>query len=159
MTVSILFITHSGIGLSLMTTLINTFGHEAMAMKELSIDKEPDPELLSSQAEKMVNELDQGDGVLVFTDMIGSTPCNIAQRLMSQKKEVRIVSGVNLPMLFRVFNYPDLSLDVLAIKALNAGREGILEPVKDTRARLNHKLVTRLTTKKDPNDKKASSDN
>jgi PTS system ascorbate-specific IIA component len=38
---------------------------------------------------------------------------------------MRIVSGVNLPMLVRVFNYPDLTLPELAEKALSGGRDGV----------------------------------
>ncbi|CAK0770012.1 hypothetical protein CCP3SC15_4060003 [Gammaproteobacteria bacterium] len=72
----------------------------------------------------MAGSLDQGDGVLVLTDMYGSTPSNIACRLDSEK--VRIVAGVNLPMLIRVLNYSYLSLEDLTNKAISGGRDGII---------------------------------
>ena len=40
---------------------------------------------------------------------------------------MQVISGVNLPMLIRIMNYPQLSLDLLADKALNAGREGVMK--------------------------------
>ncbi|MBW3546289.1 MAG: hypothetical protein KY428_11955, partial [Bacteroidetes bacterium] len=57
---------------------------------------------------------DSGDGVLVLTDAFGSTPSNIAMRL-SRQSGVTVVSGLNLPMLLRVMNYPQLSLEELQI--------------------------------------------
>ena len=39
---------------------------------------------------------------------------------------VRVLTGVNLPMLIRVLNYPTLPLDEMAQKALSGGRDGVL---------------------------------
>jgi PTS system mannose-specific IIA component len=47
-----------------------------------------------------VHDLDDGDGVLVLTDMLGGTPANLALGLLDAKVEV--VSGVNLPMLLKL---------------------------------------------------------
>ena len=80
---------------------------------------------MREQAQGMVQELDRGDGVLVLTDMYGSTPSNIAAGLQKEGK-VSVVAGINLPMLIRVLNYPFLDLAALAEKALSGGRDGIL---------------------------------
>lgn len=45
--------------------------------------------------------LDQGDGVLVLTDLFGGTPCNVALTFLERGK-VEIVTGVNLPMVVRL---------------------------------------------------------
>ncbi len=71
-----------------------------------------------------IAELDQGEGVLALTDLYGSTPCNVVSKLI-QQHNLRIVTGLNLSMLIRVMNYPDLDLDELAQKAVSGGREGI----------------------------------
>ena len=73
----------------------------------------------------MVMELDTGDGVLVLTDVCGATPSNIACRLVSLGR-VMVVSGLNLPMLMRILNYPNLSLEELAERAVSGGRQGIM---------------------------------
>ena len=39
---------------------------------------------------------------------------------------MRVVGGVNLPMLVRILNYPRLSLDELVDKAISGGRDGVL---------------------------------
>jgi PTS system ascorbate-specific IIA component len=69
--------------------------------------------------------LDQGDGVIVLTDMFGSTPSNIATALTRDNEHVTVIAGVNLPMLVRLMNYPRLSMAQLKDKALSGGREGI----------------------------------
>jgi PTS system mannose-specific IIA component len=72
-----------------------------------------------------VAALDDGDGVLVLTDLFGSTPANIAASLQA-RAGVRTLSGVNLPMVVRVLNYSDLPLDALAEKAFGGGRDGVM---------------------------------
>lgn len=70
-------------------------------------------------------DLDGGDGVLVLSDLYGATPCNVANRLPGLGVHMHCVSGLNLPMLLRVLNYPEQSLDELAQTAATGGRGGI----------------------------------
>ncbi len=62
--------------------------------------------------------------MVILTDLYGATPSNIAASLSGQHA-TRAVSGVNLSMLIRVLNYPELSLDELAEKARSGGIDGI----------------------------------
>ncbi|MDR0625425.1 MAG: PTS sugar transporter subunit IIA [Holosporales bacterium] len=48
-----------------------------------------------------IDAADDGDGVVVFTDLFGGTPCNLASSLLSLKK-IEVVAGVNMPMILRV---------------------------------------------------------
>jgi PTS system ascorbate-specific IIA component len=63
--------------------------------------------------------------VLVLTDMYGSTPSNIASRLV-RERGWRLIAGVNLPMLIRVLNYSGLGIHELISKALSGGHDGIM---------------------------------
>lgn len=45
-------------------------------------------------------------GVLIFTDIVGATPSNIANRLLDND-DVRLVSGVNLPAVISALNAPE----------------------------------------------------
>ncbi len=47
-----------------------------------------------------IGAVDQGDGVLVLTDMLGGTPTNLALGFLSDR--VDVVTGVNLPMLLKL---------------------------------------------------------
>ena len=69
--------------------------------------------------------MQSGDGVLVLSDLFGSTPGNVAMRV-AESIGGRLVSGVNLPMLLRVFNYSTLPLEQLKDKAVEGGRAGVV---------------------------------
>jgi len=71
-----------------------------------------------------LQKLNSGQGVLILTDMYGATPSNIVSELLDPSRV--LVSGINLPMLVRVMNYPDLDLNDLAEKAISGGQDGIL---------------------------------
>lgn len=139
MNVGILLITHSGIGGALLNVAYGTFGQLTLEISQLSVSRDPEPELLIAKASYLVRKLDSGAGVLVLTDMFGSTPSNIAQDLRHQGLKIRVVAGLNLPMLFRILNYPNLPLEMLAKKALSGGQEGIFEPL--TKQELGFKKI------------------
>jgi len=125
MNVGILLVTHGDIGSVLLHNAIEVLGVCPLSTCVLSAPAGCDPEKIFSEARAALNELDSGDGVLVLTDLYGSTPSNIACKLQD-RSQVRVISGLNLPMLIRVLNYPDLDLDALTQKAVSGGRDGVL---------------------------------
>ena len=62
---------------------------------------------------------------LVLTDVFGATPFNAAQRLASAR--VRVLAGVNVPMLWRTLCYVSQPLDALAERALQGGANGVVQ--------------------------------
>ena len=130
MSVGLLIISHEEIGRALIQTVIQTIGSSPLPVEILSVPKECYPEALAEHARKAAASLDHDAGVLVLTDMYGATPSNIALRLTGTK--VRIVTGLNLPMLMRVLNYSQLGLDQLAEKAVSGGREGVFLVARET---------------------------
>jgi len=125
MTVSLLVIAHENIGSVMIDTVAHMLGNSPLSAEVIAVPPDCDPDLVFAKAEKKLSSLDNGDGVLVLTDIYGSTPGNIASKLDSQGK-VKIVAGLNLPMLIRVMNYPKLNLDKLAEKAVSGGRDGVI---------------------------------
>lgn len=127
MGVALLLITHDDIGSSLLATAVNMMGVSPLAIKNLVITKQMDIEQGLSEARRMCAELDEGDGILIVTDMYGSTPSNIASRLIENNTEEDkiIVTGVNLPMIVRIMNYASLSLPELARKACLCASDSI----------------------------------
>jgi PTS system ascorbate-specific IIA component len=131
MSVGLLIISHEEIGRALIQTVIQTLGSSPLPIEILSVPKECYPEALAEHARKAAALLDRGAGVLVLTDMYGATPSNIATRLINGAR-IRIVTGLNLPMLMRVLNYSQLGLDQLAEKAVSGGREGVFLVARET---------------------------
>ena len=123
MKVGILLVTHSDIGKQLLLTATSVFGKNPFQVELLSVDNYDQPNDVKELAEKYVKFLDNGAGVLVLTDIIGTTPSNIASSINHDK--IKIVAGLNLSMILNVFNYPEKSLDELLIKALEGGIQGV----------------------------------
>lgn len=126
MTVGLLLVTHNQIGADLLATATSMLGMCPLATEVLPVSQNSDPRALLAKARQLVQILDQGEGVLVLTDIYGSTPSNIACGLLDGAHPVRAVAGLNLPMLIRVLNYPRLSLSEIADKALSGGKDGVL---------------------------------
>ncbi|MEC9206081.1 MAG: PTS sugar transporter subunit IIA [Pseudomonadota bacterium] len=125
MKVGLLLLTHNGIGTQLLLAAKAVFGNIPSRVETLPVDHYDQPADVINLAKQYVKVLNEGKGVLILTDMFGSTPSNIASEF-SKEKNVRVVSGINLSMLLNVFNYPTLSLNALTKKALDGGRQGIV---------------------------------
>jgi len=130
MSVSILIISHGNIGSSLINAATQMIGQNILKMKTLDANIALDANIeitldeLYKKASSLIKEIDQGDGVLILTDLFGSTPSNIAHRLY-EKNNISIVTGINLSMLIRILNYPHLNLEAITNKAYSGGIEGI----------------------------------
>lgn len=122
--VGLLIITHNNVGGAIFDAAISVLGSCPLPYEVLPVSQNCNPEERLKKAQKYLEKLEQPDGVLVITDMYGSTPSNIATKLAADN--VAIVTGLNLPMLVRVMNYPKLSLEGLADKALSGGQSGVI---------------------------------
>ncbi|MBW9269569.1 MAG: PTS fructose transporter subunit IIA, partial [Candidatus Thiodiazotropha sp. (ex. Lucinisca nassula)] len=78
MSIGLLLITHSRIGDALVETVKKMFVELPLSIKTLTVSTECNPDQIKTEAHQLVEDLDDGDGVLVFTDIYGSTPSNIA---------------------------------------------------------------------------------
>ncbi len=125
MSVGLCLISHNRIGEALLDTAVSMLGGQPLPAAVIAVTPASDPAQVLERARAAVRELDQGDGVIVLTDMFGSTPSNIATALKRDNEHVTVIAGVNLPMLVRLMNYPRLGMVQLKDKALSGGREGI----------------------------------
>ncbi len=125
MSVALLIITHTPFGSAALDAVCTTLGELPIPTAVMDITPDCDPEQERRQALELLQQLDQGDGVLILTDLFGATPSNIACGLMDTGYRLRLVSGLNLAMLIRVMNYAHENLSDLADKAYEGGRCGI----------------------------------
>lgn len=123
--IGILIISHDWLGESFTHCAAHILGEKPPLLINQAISIQDKPDVMVSQARKSVEELDQGHGVLVMTDIYGATPSNIASRLI-QPGRVECLAGMNLPMLVRALNYRHEPLSVVVEKALAGGKEGIV---------------------------------
>ena len=80
----------------------------------------------AAQLRQAVAAVQQEAGVLLLADLAGGTPCNVAAVLAAQSEEIKVVTGVNLPMLLEVLSRREgLSLEELTELAAAAGQGGV----------------------------------
>jgi len=129
--IGILIVSHGAFGEALIHCASHVLSKRPSLVRQLGVTVHDDPEAILPQAQELVAQLDVGAGVLVFTDILGATPSNIATRLLVPGK-VEGVSGVNLPMLIRALTYRDKGLAVAVEKALSGGTEGVIHMTTDS---------------------------
>lgn len=123
--IGILIIAHGTFGESLIHCASHVLNKRPPRVRQLGVTAHDDPLLLLPHARALIKELDDGDGVLVLSDIYGATPCNIACKLMIPGK-VEGLAGVSLPMLIRALTYRDRDMATLLSKAVSGGCEGVV---------------------------------
>jgi PTS system ascorbate-specific IIA component len=102
----------------------------------LVLDVAPDAsvEAAATEALPALREAASDGSALVMVDVFGATPSNVATRLaeLANDLKLKIVAGVNLPMLLRSVCYQDESLDALAARATAGAIQGVIQVAAST---------------------------
>ena len=123
---NILLITHNHVGSALLATARRTLQEIPCEIRAISIPQDSNIDIVATQIQTTLQEINDKDGILILTDMYGSTPSNLANRLLEQSEiPVKVISGLNLPMLIRAINYAAQPLAEMAEKAFLGGRDGV----------------------------------
>jgi len=101
--IGVLITTHGNLGSELIkaTELIRG---SLKGIVHVSVDQTKGVEELKKEISTSIKKLDQGQGVLILTDLFGGTPSNISLSFLKEGK-VEVITGVNLPMLLKL---PDI---------------------------------------------------
>jgi PTS system mannose-specific IIA component len=125
MSVGVLLMTHEAVGKALISAAHHVMPQLPLRVAAVEVPPQADTDVMRALTARHARELDHGEGVLILADLYGATPCNIGLSLSALGVHLRCVSGLNLPMLLRVLNYAEKSLDELAEIAASGGRGGI----------------------------------
>ncbi|QGZ53637.1 PTS sugar transporter subunit IIA [Paraburkholderia acidiphila] len=120
----ILIIAHAPLATALRECIAHIYGGCPARIGALDVLPDSDPAEVVAKANSEIERLREDNGALVLTDMFGATPSNIAARLATVP-EVRVLAGVNLPMLVRAVCYRATPLDTLVEKALAGASKGV----------------------------------
>lgn len=99
----ILIVTHADLGRALIETVEFILNEQIDNILSISIDIKENPESLRNKIKKGIKKVNDNDGVIIFTDMFGGTPSNLSYSFLDEGK-VEVISGVNLPILFKAVN-------------------------------------------------------
>jgi mannose PTS system EIIA component len=122
--IALLIVAHGNLGDSLIQCATYVLGKRPDALENLDLSSCDDPADMLTRARAKLAELDQGEGVLVLTDVYGATPCNTVCKVIAAER-IEAVAGVNLPMLLKALTYRDQGMAKLLEKAVSGGQSGI----------------------------------
>jgi PTS system ascorbate-specific IIA component len=120
----LLIIAHAPLASSLKTVAAHVFPNEA-GIEAIDVAADAAPEEVERVARAALSGVADPD-VLVLTDVFGATPCNTAMRL-ADGAHVRVVAGVNVPMLWRALAYRRNPLAALVDRAVNGAVQGVMQ--------------------------------
>ena len=104
------------------------FGEQAQ-MKACCLSADDNPDEFMNVLNEAIKEVDTGDGVVVFCDMLFGSPCNCMARIIGadlDNDKIDVVTGVNLAMILQILAVREAS-EVTVQDLLNSGNEGIAD--------------------------------
>ena len=122
--IGLVLVTHGRLAEEFIAALEHVVGKQS-TVAAISIGPEDDMERRRSDILSAVGQVDDGDGVVLMTDMFGGTPSNLAISIMSEAK-VDVIAGVNLPMLIKFASIRETEPLAAAVASVqDAGRKYI----------------------------------
>ena len=104
------------------------FGEQAQ-MKACCLFAEDNPDEFVDTLKEAVKEVDTGDGVVVFCDMLFGSPCNCMARVLGEDMEsdkIQVITGVNLAMILQILAVREAG-DPSIEELLQSGHDGIAD--------------------------------
>ena len=121
----LMIIAHAPLASSLKMVAEHAFPDCVAPLEALDVQPETPLEQIEAEARRMLARVRNPDAV-IFTDVFGATPCNVAQRL-AEGNQVKVIAGVNVPMLWRSLCYADEGLDAVVARALAGATQGVMQ--------------------------------
>ena len=122
---TILIMAHAPLASALRDVAAHVLPEAARDVLVLDVLPEWDGAAVEAAAQALLASV-HGAAALVLTDVFGATPCNVAQRL-ADRQNVRVVTGVNVAMLWRTLAYSHEPLEALVARAVAGGTQGVLQ--------------------------------
>lgn len=122
--IGIVIVAHGGLAREYLSAVEHVVGPQS-AMRAIAIEDDHDRAKKQAEIHAATDAVDQGNGVVVVTDMFGGSPSNLSLMACAGGSERRIIYGANLPMLIKLAKSRDLPLPEAVIAALDAGRKYI----------------------------------
>lgn len=121
----ILIIAHTPLAAALKSVAMHAYPDCGRQIETLDVAADDTVDAVEARARTQLQRVLTPDA-LVFTDVFGATPCNAAQRLADNPR-VRVLAGVNVPMLWRCLCYGNDALDALVARAMNGAAKGVMQ--------------------------------
>ncbi len=122
--IGIVIVSHCNLANELIVALEHISGKQQQIESVVIFDND-DVEAKKQELNDKVKSVNSGKGVVIFTDIFGGTPSNLAISLLKQD-EIEVVAGVNVPMLVRMAQDRDkMGLNGAVKMSIDAGKKYI----------------------------------
>ncbi|QPC42552.1 PTS sugar transporter subunit IIA [Kaustia mangrovi] len=122
--IGLVLVTHGQLAAEFRSAMEHVVGPQPQ-MEAISIGPDDDMEQRRADILAAVSRADDGEGVILLTDMFGGTPSNLAISVM-QNAKVEVIAGINLPMLIKLASVRgETTLEDAVEQAQDAGRKYI----------------------------------
>ena len=122
--IGMVLVTHGRLAEEFVAATEHVVGPQAN-VHTVCIGPDDDMEQRRNDILRAVDEVDDGAGVILLTDMFGGTPSNLAISVMD-RANVEVIAGMNLPMLIKLASVRESeSLAIAVSNAREAGRKYI----------------------------------
>lgn len=121
--IGIVIVAHGGLAREYLSAVEHVVGPQT-GIRAISIEEDHDRAEKQDEIMSAADDVDEGDGVVVVTDMFGGSPSNLSLRACLSGNR-QIVYGANLPMLIKLAKSRQLSVPEAVSSALDAGRKYI----------------------------------
>ncbi|HEX8232780.1 MAG TPA: PTS sugar transporter subunit IIA [Caulobacteraceae bacterium] len=122
--IGLVIVTHGHLADEFLLAMEHVVGPQK-AVAPICIGPDDDMERRRADILRAVRAVDDGDGVILLTDMFGGTPSNLAISVMEQTG-AEVIAGLNLPMLIKLASLRGREpLEVCVARAQEAGRKYI----------------------------------
>lgn len=124
----LLIIAHAPLASSLKAVAEHAFPDCAGLLQAFDVPADMPIDQIESRARELLMRT-RNPEALIFTDVFGATPCNVALRLAGSMdvSQIKVIAGVNVPMLWRCLCYANESLDALVARAMTGAKDGVMQ--------------------------------
>ncbi|MFN4266203.1 MAG: PTS sugar transporter subunit IIA [Aquabacterium sp.] len=122
-------IAHAPLASALKLAAQHCFPEAAQTLQALDVQPNLPSDEVEAQARLILAQViaaDERGEALILADVFGATPCNTVQRL-ADGVHVKVITGANVPMLWRALNYASEPLDTLITRAVAGGSQGVMQ--------------------------------
>ena len=121
--IGIVIVAHGGLAREYLAAVEHVVGSQN-GVRAITIETDHDRNTKQLEICEAADDVDQGQGVVVVTDMFGGSPSNLSLRACAPDNR-RIIYGANLPMLIKLAKSRHMPVPEAVRAALEAGRKYI----------------------------------
>lgn len=123
----ILLVSHGNLAMEMKNT-VELFSGKAEQFEAVSLLPSQEIKIFEQSLQSSIDQLDSGQGVVVFCDLAFGTPCNLVGKMLGMdayKSRLRLITGMNLPMILEYLQTRQQELKSKEI--IQVGKDGIFD--------------------------------